>query len=1119
MQLQLCSLTFQTAEKRDGSEAGVTGRSGKSINGRKDNSMSNFPHMGLCMAAFLTLGLLACSGTKDSDDADESMDAPEEQDGDLVLDPDIQTDDAAGDDSSGDCEDVVCDDPCVYHVDLNVTAPGDGLTPGAAFPDVQSGIDAAAGEAGACCTCDVHVAEGIYYVHAGAPEDTILLREGVRVYGGHPTGFSGDRDPGAHVTVLDGRAGDAAGSPRVFHVVTGSDRALIDGFTITQGRAVDDDDILNSNNYGGGMVNYITSPDVVGCSFEGNEAVFGGGLYAFQSEGTIISSTFTGNRAEESGGGLDMRQSSPQITNCSFSDNEARLGGGMYVRAASSPAVALDSSLPGNCAFAGNSAESGGGMYVSFSSPLVRECRFETNDAGSLGGGASVEDSSVSFEQCTFTDNLANVGGGVDALRSTAGFDQCLFDQNNSRITAVCDGVCEGGAVSLRESTGTVDTCSFTANGNDHGYLGGGLSAHDSEATFLGSTFDGNISDVGGAVHLDDTTATVAGCLFDHNHGEQAGALHAGESDESSPLLVVNCIFSGNTSASLAAVNVEGSDTTIANCTFYDNDAVADGASALRASPDAENPTVVVNSIFWENFGGSECRPIAGEVALTYSLVQCWTTYVDDYVSSADPLFADEAAGDFRLWPISLAVDFGSREALVPDSLDLDADGDRDEPIPHDFAGNDRVQGATVDRGALEMPPNDHDNWPRIHVDAAAGGANDGSTWNDAYTDLSAALAAVTYPMQIWVAAGTYKPPRTGPGGTGGTFELVRYTGLFGGFDPAGGADTFAERDWTANETVLSGDLDGNDGPDFANYTDNVLHVVTDDDGRLVMDGFTVSGGNANEPPGPFGDIEDSVGGGMVVNFLETRIRNCRFVANRAYMLGGGIFGGASPENVWVTNCIFEGNRAGEYAGGIAGGIVTNCTVVNNHAALLGGAYSVLAMNSIFWGNTSDEPTNPQVWGYLSHCDIENGISLLDPELDGGGNIMLDPLFETGSLRLSTDSPCIDAGDNVFVFSMTDCGLDPRIVDGDGHGSDEAHCRCPAGQFVCADGSCIDGTLICDGGDDCGDGSDEADCECEAGQFACQGGGCIDSALICDGNEDCLDPSADVDMGAFEYQP
>ena len=99
-----------------------------------------------------------------------------------------------------------------------------------------------------------------------------------------------------------------------------------------------------------------------------------------------------------------------------------------------------------------------------------------------------------------------------------------------------------------------------------------------------------------------------------------------------------------------------------------------------------------------------------------------------------------------------------------------------------------------------------------IFVDASAPGGGDGTTWEMAYDELQDALARAVPGDAVWVAAATYTP--AGPDGDrDATFALPDGVAIYGGF--AGGEQSLDERDWIANETILSGDLNGDDGPDF----------------------------------------------------------------------------------------------------------------------------------------------------------------------------------------------------------------------------------------------------------------------------------------------------------------
>ena len=188
------------------------------------------------------------------------------------------------------------------------------------------------------------------------------------------------------------------------------------------------------------------------------------------------------------------------------------------------------------------------------------------------------------------------------------------------------------------------------------------------------------------------------------------------------------------------------------------------------------------------------------------------------------------------------------RKCRVPSDLtDLDRDGSVEEPLPYDLAGNARQRGLSADAGAFESGT----AAGVIYVDASASGANDGSSWSDAFRSLQSALAVAASDNEIWVAEGTYRPdqgPGIQPGDRDISFVVPYGVPLFGGFR---GTEGFSQdRTGSYSKTVLSGDLLENDfsrrGPpiesDIPRFEDNSRVVLSATQG-LYLDGFLISGG------------------------------------------------------------------------------------------------------------------------------------------------------------------------------------------------------------------------------------------------------------------------------------
>ena len=65
-----------------------------------------------------------------------------------------------------------------------------------------------------------------------------------------------------------------------------------------------------------------------------------------------------------------------------------------------------------------------------------------------------------------------------------------------------------------------------------------------------------------------------------------------------------------------------------------------------------------------------------------------------------------------------------------------------------------------------------------IYVNLNASGSGDGSSWDNAFTNLESALAAANSGDEIWVAKGTYKPGDTRED----SFQLKDGGSIYGGF-------------------------------------------------------------------------------------------------------------------------------------------------------------------------------------------------------------------------------------------------------------------------------------------------------------------------------------------------
>jgi hypothetical protein len=210
----------------------------------------------------------------------------------------------------------------------------------------------------------------------------------------------------------------------------------------------------------------------------------------------------------------------------------------------------------------------------------------------------------------------------------------------------------------------------------------------------------------------------------------------------------------------------------------------------------------------------------------------------------------------------------------------------------------------------------------QTYVNGGATGANDGSSWADAYTDLTAALGTAT--GDLWIAAGTYNPA-----GADATFEVTSPLNIYGGF--AGTEASLADR-VDGNTTILSGDLAGDDMDNVfnANKTDNVAHVMSIDVGasdKVILDGLEISGGFGSDDDTPTDTYLYSGAGVYTSSTVE--VNNCNF-NNNTCANGAGLFMIGDSDDSKINNCTFEKSLVSERAAGAMSNSIDGFTVTNS---------------------------------------------------------------------------------------------------------------------------------------------------------------------------------------------
>jgi hypothetical protein len=919
----------------------------------------------------------------------------------------------------------------VWYVDKdNLSGIEDGTTWATAFTTIQDGIDAAFADAGG----DVWVAEGVYdeervsMMHDPAVDTgSLMLEEGVHLYGG----FTGteteldERDWETYPTIIDGST--ARGGEPAYHVIIGADNATLDGFTVTGGNA----------------------------RIEGDGWGRGGGMYNYDSSPTLTSCVFTGNTCTRDGGGMyNGGSSSPTVTDCLFQGNRAPYGrgwgqgGGMFNDGSGSPTVT-------NCVFRNNSVgHSGGGMYNwSSGSPVILNCAFEGNSAGHSGGGMANRDfGSPTVTDCAFHGNLAATGGGMHTWH-----------------------------LEMLEVT----NCTFV--GNEALAYGGGMDNYNASFAITNSTFQANSAGTGGGGMINgDCTVSLVNCTFYGNSArEGAGGMSNGSY---SSVEIKNCIIWGG-----SPQEIIGSGTVV---TYSNVQGGFEGEGNIDADP-----------LFAGAVGG-DLRLRADSPCIDAGTATGAPDY--DLFGIPRPQGAGVDMGAYEFPDVAYDSDGDSIPDVIegqddpdgdslPNNQDLDSDGDGvpdldegigdpdDDGIPNfldlDSDGNDiadAVEGADDpdSDGAPNIADEDNDGDGRtdcyegtgdpdgdgipsyldtdsngdgvpdaavpviVYVDKDnVSGIQDGYSWVTALNTIQEGvdLAERVGTNEVWVAEGVYDEVRDNDTGSVIMRENVH---IYGGF--AGGEIAREQRDWESYVTVIDGSA-ARDG-------EAAYHVVVGAD-DATLDGFTITGGNADDPSGEgmynFYASPDARGGGMYNFNASPTVANCTFEANCALDAGGGLFNSWSHPT--LTECVFEDNSV---SGGGGGGIwngsgsptLSGCMFTRNSASCGGGVWnyggSPILTDCSFEGNAAGDDGGGM---YNRASSIVTNCIFVSNSAEGSGGGM----YNSGGSSLPTLTNCTfennwadeggggmynDTSNSYRGLTVTGCTFVDNSTDGDGGG-------------------------------------------------------------------------------------
>ena len=636
---------------------------------------------------------------------------------------------------------------------------------------------------------------------------------------------------------------------------------------------------------------------------------------------TVANGNANGSSSRDTGAGIYNGGGNPTISNCSFVSNLANFAGaGIYNSASARPLIS-------DCMFRENFAngtqiDEGGGaaIYNTSASATVKNCVFVANRGGYSGGAvADVSSSSGTFTNCYFLGNTGSQwGSAFRESYSNTKVTNCVFVGNTATKY--------GGAIDNTGGVAVYTNCSFVNNTAD--YSGASTNnSYSAKANF------------NNCIMWNSVVTTQNSSMFNAILTITYSDIQGGYSG------------AGNLNADPKFVRVPSAGTD--NIWGTSDDDYGDLSLQLTSPAiDAGNNTLVPSGITTDMFGRSRFV----DVPTRTDTGSGTAPIVDMGIYEAGSLVVANPGGPYSIKEGQSVTLTASGASNVPGPLtyawEWSGDGKFDDAVGTNpvfnsqglAAGNVTVLLRVTDSASMSSIASTVITiYPAVlYVDAKAVGANNGTSWANAYTSLASALNASKPGQEVRVAEGTYKPTTTTD--RSATFLINNLSALKGGYAGFGAANPDA-RNPDLYTTILSGDI-GVAG-DASDNSRNVITISSSGSSPLI-DGFTITAGNANAAMPPWGVSPSNSGGGLY-NAGSPTIQNCIFTANSASACGAAILN-LSTAAPTLNNCQFIGNNAGMAGGAIAGSgksfVLKGCLFLENSSGEIGGAvHNIMSSN------------------------------------------------------------------------------------------------------------------------------------------------------------------------------